>query len=148
MSTFEERSNTGNQSINRYDTSKIFVGHNRYETATYTNDTGEEITLAAGTLMGRKHADGEIIPLESDASDGSQFPVGILNQAVTVADGDSVDVSICVSGDVVESKVVFVNEYDDMDAVVSSRRLRDRIAADTVGIKLVGGDELTDYDNE
>jgi hypothetical protein len=35
-----------------------------------------------------------------------------------------------------------------MDTVISARTIRDRIGADTVGIKLVGETELTGYDNQ
>lgn len=138
--------NTGQQAIINTDLSKIFVGNNRTETANFTNDTYDDITLQAGTLMGRIAATNEITPLTSGASDGSQFPVGVLNQTRVVEAGDTVNVAICVSGDVVESKVILQGS-DTMNTVISGRTIKDRIGADTVGIKLVGSNELTDFDN-
>lgn len=148
MSSNNVTLNTGQQAIINTDTSKIFVWDNRFEKGTYANDTYDDVTLAAGTVMGRISATGNIVPLESDASDNSQFPIGVLNQTRLVEAGAEVEVAYCVAGDVVSSKLVFVKEGDDLDTVVSGRQLRDRIGADTVGIKLVGGNELTDYDNQ
>lgn len=138
--------NTGQQAIINTDLSKIFVGNNRTETANYTNDTYDDVILTAGTLMGRISATNEITPLTSAAVDGSQFPVGVLNQTRVVEAGETVTVAICVSGDVVESKVI-LQGADVMTTVISGRTIKDRIGADTVGIKLVGSNELTDYDN-
>lgn len=137
--------------IIKSDTTKIFVWDNRYEDGTfdYTNSTYDDVTIPAGTLMGRISADQKLAQLASGASDGSQYPVGILAEDVVVEAGESISntVSVCVAGDVDETKIVF-DGSDDLDTVVSGRSLRDRIGADTVGIKLVGGDQLTAYDNE
>lgn len=148
MSSSDQVLNNGQQAITNYDTSKIFLWNNRYDTFEYENSTGAEVTLEAGTVMGRISTSGKVVPLDSGASDGSQFPIGVLNSKWTVADGETVNVSLCVSGDVASDKLVFTDEYDDLDTVVSDRRLRDRIGSDTVGIKLVSGTELTGYDNE
>lgn len=150
MSELTEQLNNGQQANFKRDTAKIFLWNNRYQKEEYTNGTGAEVTLKAGTLMGRVHASGEIVPLTSTpavGSEGSQFPVGILNQDVTVANGVTVDVYICVAGDVAEEKVI-LSGTDTLETVIADRRLRDRIAADTHGIKLVVSDELTAFDNE
>ncbi len=147
MSTNNQVLNTGQQAITNYDVSKIFIGNNRYENALYNNSSYDSVTLRAGMLMGRISANNYIVPLQSDASDGSQFPVGILASDYVVEDGDSVNLSLCVAGDVAEEKIIFTGQ-DTIETVVSSRRLRDRIAADTVGIKVVSGTEMADYDNQ
>jgi hypothetical protein len=140
--------NTGNQAIIKTDISKIFLWNNRFEAAQYTNGGGAPVTLAEGTLLGRISATGKVIPLASAAADGSQFPVGILNEEKIVAPGATIDLFMCVSGDVDSSKVVLAGA-DTLDTVISGRRIRDRIGSDTVGIKLVApADELTAYDNE
>jgi hypothetical protein len=139
--------NAGNQAIIKTDTSKIFLWNNRYESSEYTNDSGDDIVLPAGTLMGRINASGKVQPLASAAVDGSQYPCGILNEDWAVADGATQKVSFCVAGDVAEEKVVF-DGADVITTIVDGRTLRDRIAADTVGIKLVVATELTAYDNE
>jgi hypothetical protein len=53
---------------------------------------------------------------------------------------------MCVAGDVAQEKLIFQGS-DTLATVVSSRTLNDRIGADTVGVKLVSGTELTEYDN-
>jgi hypothetical protein len=136
-----------NQITTNIDQSNIFVFNNRYETADYTNSTYDDVEILAGTLMGRVSATQEIVPLDSSASDGSQYPVGILAQDTTIEGGDTVSLTICVAGDVVEDKVILA-DGDTMATVISGRSIRDRIGADTVGIKLVGSDQMTAYDNQ
>lgn len=141
--------NTGQQAIIHTDLSRIFVRENRYEYGNYVNNsTYNPITLLAGTLMGRISASGILVPLKSDAGDGSQFPVGILAKDMIIDSGANDEAPICVAGDVVKDKVIFTKIGDAMETVVSSRRLSDRIAADTVGIKLVSNTEMSAYDNQ
>jgi hypothetical protein len=139
--------NNGQQAIINFDLAKMFVWNNRYEKADYTNSTYDPVTLAAGTVMGRIAATQEIVPLDPEAVDGSQFPVGILAQDITVDEGETVSLYICVAGDVVENGLT-LPEGSTMNTVISSRSIRDRIASDTVGIKLVPSTDLTGYDNE
>jgi hypothetical protein len=138
--------NTGQQLTVNTDIGKIFVWENRYSDAAYTNGGGAPVTLTEGTLLGRIAATGKIVPLTSAANDGSQFPVGILNQTVIVAAGETRQLSFCVSGDVVENKVL-LQGADTLDTVVAGKTIRDRIGSDTVGVKLVTSTELTGYDN-
>ena len=148
MSEVDQTLNTGSQATTNYDVSKIFIYENRFQTESYTNDGYDPVTLAVGTVMGRVSSTGKIIPLQSNASDGSQFPVGILNREHVVNEGDTVDVSICIGGDVAAEKIVLVKSGDTLDTVISGRRIRDRIAGDTLGIKLVTVDEMTGFDNQ
>lgn len=147
MSTQTVVLNNGQQAIINTDVSKIFVWNNRYDQSNYTNDTYDDVTLTAGTLLGKISATGEVIPLASAAADGSQFPIGVLAETRTVEAGATVALTYCVAGDVVESKVI-LDGSDTMSTVISGRSIRDRIGADTVGIKLVGGTEMTAYDNQ
>lgn len=143
--------NTGQQAIVTTDLTKIFVWGNRYERGAfeYVNSTYDDVTIPAGTVMGRVLVGQALKQLASGASDGSQYPVGVLAEDLTVLAGETFDgnVWICVSGDVDETKLVF-DGSDDLDTEVSGRSLRDRLASDTVGIKLVAGDQLTATDNE
>lgn len=148
MSTTTVILNTGQQAILDTDVSKIFLWGNRYESADYTNSGYDDVNLVAGTVMGRVTATGKVIPLQSDAVDGSQLPVGVLNKDWVVEAGDTQEVAFCVKGDVETSKLIFTKTGDDLDTIVSSRNLRDRIQGDTVGIKLVTGTELTGVDNQ
>jgi hypothetical protein len=136
-----------NPLITNFDTSKTFVWNVRTATANYTNSTYDDVTLQQGTLMGRISSSGLIVPLTSGASDGSQFPLGVLLEDTTIEAGDTQELTIAVAGDVVESKILLQGS-DTLNTVISGRRIRDRIGADTVGIKLVGADLMTGIDNQ
>lgn len=142
-----EISKTTNTLHTDYDVSKIFVFSNRYESETLLNASGGVKTFVPGTLMGRVTASGKLVPVASAAVDGSQYPVGILKTSVEdLADTGEATVNICIAGDVVESKVV-LDGADTMDTIIDARPIKDRIAADTMGIKLVDSFELTGVDN-
>lgn len=135
---------TNNQLITNYDTTKIFVWNNEYETGTFVAGAYDDVV--PGTVVGRIAASAKLVPLDSSASDGSQFPVGILVDQV--AAGDERTATICIAGDVNEGSIVFYNGTDTLSTVVSSRILRDRIAADTKGIRIVPTTELSEFDNQ
>jgi len=148
MSTQETTLQNGNQLNVNTDSTKIFVWNNRYDSAESTTNSGyDDVTWPAGTLLGKVSATGLVKPLVSAAVDGSQYPIGILKEDAVIPAGDSLVLTFCVAGDVVESKVDLAGS-DTMDTVISGRSIRDRIGADTVGIKLVGQDQLTGTDNE
>lgn len=142
---------TTNQLTVNQDLSKIFLWNNRYETDNYINNSYyNPITLNAGTVMGRIATSGVLIPCQAGATDGSQYPIGILARDLVIDSGESVQAPICVAGDVAEEMVLFYNGAAtgmSLNYVVSDRRMRDRLAADTVGIKLVPCVDLTGYDN-
>jgi len=147
MSTKTIVLNNGQQAIINTDTSKIFIWQPRSIEANYTNNSGGQKVLAAGTLFGRISATQILLPLVAAAVDGSQFPLGVLMQDITVEDTDSAVLTLAVSGDVAEEQVIIAGA-DNLDtSVISGRTLRDRIGADTVGIILVTADELTGFDN-
>jgi hypothetical protein len=135
-----------NQLFQNYDTAKIFGFGKRTEVGSYTNDTYDTVTLAAGTLMGRVAATNKIVPLESGASDGSQIPLGFVLNTQSIEAGATDNVALVVAGDVVEG-LITLQGSDNLDTVISGRTLRDRILGDTMGIILKSTDELTGYDN-
>lgn len=143
---------TNNQLFVNTDLSKIFLWNNRYETDNYINNSYyEPITLNAGTVMGRIATTGVLIPCQAGAADGSQYPIGILARDLVIDIGETVQAPICVAGDVAEEMILFFNGAAtgmSLDYVVSDRRMRDRLAADTVGIKIVPCVDLTGYDNQ
>ncbi len=140
-------SNTDKQLFVNSDTAKLFVWNNRFDTAEYTNGTGSEVTLAAGTVLGRISASGKVTPFQSDASDGSQTPIAVLASDYTVANGATVDVTFCKAGDVAEGQLVFTKSGDDLDTAISGKIVRDLIQASSVGINLVSTTEMTEHDN-
>lgn len=149
MSTQTIVENTGNQANISSDVSKIFLGDNLDKTYEHTNGSGGELTYLAGTLLGRAHATGKVTPLKSAATDGSQVPFGILMHDLTVANGATANMTMAVSGEVAEDKVIF----DGSDTLATTTlngtgnvmRLDQRIGA--IGIYLVASTELTGLDN-
>ena len=112
----------------------------------YDYNSGGDLELKAGTLMGRISATNILLPLVSTAIDGSKFPVGVLMHDVSVLSLGTAKLTFAVSGDVAEEKLI-LGGADTLATVIDARTLRDRIGSDTVGIKLVSADELTEYDN-
>lgn len=137
----------GGMRVTKYDTSKLLIFGNSFESGDVNNEDYEDLVIPIGTLMGRISATGLLTPLTSGASDGSQYPVGVAVGNYTIADGDTVSVRICTAGEIDSSKVIFQGS-DDLDTVVDGRQLRDRIGADTVGLILRTVDELSEYDND
>ncbi len=147
MSEITQVFNDGDSAQFNRDVSKIFIGCNEYEARSYTNSTYDDVTLLAGTVMGIVATSGQLKPLTSGASDGSQFCVGILRETHIVEAGDQVDIFVCVSGKVAEEKLL-LQDSDTLETVVSGRRIRDKIAAETVGVLIIPpADELTGWDN-
>jgi len=148
MSEVTVVNNTGNQAHFDYDVSKIFVWNNRYEDGILTNASGGIKSFLPGTLLGRVSAGGKLVPLTSGAVDGSQYPVGVLlSNVVELGIAGDKDVSYCIFGDIVESKLILAGA-DTLETIIDGRLLGDRITSDTMGIKLVESDELTGFDNQ
>jgi hypothetical protein len=146
MSTQTVEENTGSQAHIQTDISKIFIRNNVDLSFNYTNSTGGDLTFLAGTVFGRIHATGLVLPLKSAAVDGSELPVGVLMHDITVVDTASAVLTMCVGGEIAEEKII-LDGADTLDTVIDSRRIRDLIALNTVGILLVPGTELTGFDN-
>lgn len=147
MSTLTQVFNNGHVAQFDRNTSSIFIGGNRYDIRVYTNPSASPVTLVAGTVMGTVFLTGKILPLTSAATDGSQNPVGILKEGIAVAGSATVSLYICIGGDVAEEMIV-LQGADTLATVVSGKTLRDRLASDTLGIKIVRpADNLTAADN-
>lgn len=147
MTDFSQRTGTGNNVlITDYDQSKTFLWNKRTAKGTIINALYVAKLYKQGTLLGRVGSSKAIVALKSAAVDGSQYPLGILLEDTIIDSQDSLEVTFAVAGDVVESKVV-LDGTDTLDTLIGSRTIRDRIGADTVGIKLVQSTEQTRYDN-
>ncbi len=138
--------NTGVQLSVNTDLSRIFLWENRYAQAAFNNSQYNNLLMPAGTLLGRIAATQTLALCDSKSTDGSQFPIGVLAEDTILVSGTTKTLSYCNYGDIAEDKIIF-HGTDTINTVVSGRSLRDRIAADTVGIRLVAGDELTKFDN-
>lgn len=145
---------TGNQLITNYDSSKIFLGGNRYKQGTYKNTTAGTVTLKAGTLMAKRTAIvidttnvvGNLVPHLSTDTEGGATPVGILAQDISVAAGASVNVNYCIAGDFDLSALV-LGGADTLDTIVSGKAIREHIIAETqlIGVSV---DQMDDFDNQ
>ena len=148
MSSITPRDQTRNQISFDVDTSKVFVFGNEYISVDFLNNTGGVYSPLEGTVVGRVTATGKVVPCQKGVSDGSQVPFGILKGSPgELADADELKMNVCVKGEVVEAKVIVYDEADDLDTDWNGRQLRDRINGDTVGILLVGSDELSKFNN-
>lgn len=137
--------NNGQQAIIHTDTAKVFLFNRRSAKGTIANSTYDDVVYPIGTVMGRISASGNLIPLESGASDGSQLPVGILMNTYTVEASSEREVHIVDDGDVAANKLVF-DGSDTLNTVVSGSQLRDHLKR--LGIKVIDSEELTVEDND
>lgn len=145
--TVTGRDITPAQATYDYEYEKIFIFDNFFLNGqTFVNNSGSEIENISGLVVGRDPSSGNLVPLDPTATDGSQFPVGIILNPATVADAATETVAIGISGRVNENKVKFTGATT-LATVVSNRQLRDRLACDTAGILLVASDELSEFDN-
>ena len=156
MSTATNVLNTQNQSTTNYDLTKIFLGGNRYKQARFKNTTGDSVTLAAGTLLGKVTAIavdtanvvGYLRKYDSANTEGGAIPVGILAQDITVAAGATVtNVNYCIAGDFDLSTLVLANGTDTLATIVDGKAIREAIIAETQLIGVVVN-QLTGYDNQ
>lgn len=143
MSTVVITATNGSQIKVNYDIAKMFIWDNRYTTAVYTAG-GSNVTIPAGTVMGRIAATGKIVPMTAAAVDGSAIPVGILANDYTVLANATVNMYICIGGDVVEDMIIC--NGGTLDTVVALQTNRDRLRS-FASINPKPRLELTDFDN-
>lgn len=103
-----------------FDISKLFIGNNKFKTATYTNSTGSEVELVAGRIFGRiLDGTNKVKPQASvnSSKDGSEIPRFVLASSHTVANGASVTVTLCYAGDVAAEQLSF-SDSDTLATIV------------------------------
>ena len=155
MSQVTQISSTSNSQITNYDTSKVLLGDNYFADGQITA-SGSDIELKEGMVMGRIASTRKLVPLDSTATDGSQFPVGVCIIDQTITDGETKDIRIVNKGKISENKINFAGS-ETLDTVIT---VKDSVPADTsykktirdlleeLGLILDLADELTDYDNQ
>ena len=149
MSQISQIEQTRNQSIVNYDVSKLALGDNEFVSADYT--ASGDTTLAQGLVLGKVAATGALVALAPTATDGSQFPYGVLylglHESVTILDGESETLTLINKGRVAESKLSFPAGVT-IDTVIDSddRTVKDYL--NSLGLILEGGTELTAVDNQ
>jgi len=136
--------NTGVQATINTDLSRVFLWENRYASADFNNELYDPLVMKAGKLLGRVAATQTLALCDTDSTDGSQYPIGILAEDVTIADGETKSVAYCIYGDVAEDKII-LNGNDTLSSVVGGQSLRDRIAM--MGVRIIPSTEMTAHDN-
>lgn len=146
MSSITEVVKTGNQLNTSYDVSKVALGDNEFIQGQFTAAASEDI--AEGTVFGRVHATGFFKKHDKDATDGSQYPVGVFYNGIggskTVVNGTTYTITLISKGKVNSSMLVFATG-ESLDSVVSDRQLRDHLAG--IGLVLETGSQLAALDN-
>lgn len=137
-----------------------FLRANRFIEGEFDEPTGSEYTLEQGQLMARDASTGKLVVHDStNTAPGAKIPVGVVGQTKTIAaNATGVNVPLCVSGDVLQSAIK-LGGSDDLETQVTiqdgsaadtgySRRIKDLIEGETLGIHLVTADELSKFDNQ
>lgn len=138
-----------NFQANDYEYNKIFLFNNNQISGTYTNSSGSEVTIAAGTVMGRENTNGKFELLDSTDASSYEGAFGIVTENITVADATTVTLALVNSGDVRESGIVLVGNSgaDTLNTEIDGMLIRDLIVTRTQGIRLVSDSENTAFDN-
>lgn len=139
--------NNGQQMQVNTNLAKLFPYEKEFKQYNYTNSTYDTIDLPAGTVMGVVAATGKVVPMTSGASDGSQFPMGILGEDYSIEGGDTISVAIMVKG-WVRQDMLLLQGSDTLLTIVSSRRIFERIGSDSVGILIISAVNATNLENQ
>ena len=147
MSTQTIKVQTENQLFVDNDFSKFLLGFNEFSSGDVTA-SGADVDLVEGMVMGRISATGKLVPLDKDATDGSQLAAGLCIRTQTVADGTTETIRLVNKGRVNEDKINFadVETLDTPTGPTSNQRtIRDQL--NDLGLVLESGTELTAVDN-
>lgn len=141
---------TNNQATFDVLISKIFLFNNSYlADQTYKNTTGALESVVPGTVVGRIALTQEIAAFKSDATDGSEIPIGIMRNEITdLAIGGTVQyIAPCNGGQVNEDLLVFVKTGDTLDTLVGGVSVRDLLIRNSKDLELKKVSDDTGYDN-
>lgn len=146
MSTVTNVSRTSNQLYDNRETSKLLLGENFFISGNITA-AGVDIALTEGLVMGRIAATGLLVPLDKDATDGSQYPAGVCIKDQTIAAGTTVEIVLVNKGKVNENKITFSDGTMDTAIGVANNQKILRDWLNDLGLVLISSLELTNYDN-
>lgn len=146
---------TSNQMLTNYDVSKIFLNDCLYITKSYTNATGDSVTLTPGRVMGLIFGTDKVVPQDSTLTNGAQVPYGILKTGKTVANGATVEVVICVKGTVAQGKILFATSQTMATSISLTDSATNTVVIGTIeslllkaGLFFQPSDEMTAVDNQ
>lgn len=133
-----------------FDYSKIFIWDNRYETATFKNNSGGAAAFEPGTLLARDSSDNTIVPLlAATTANGANIPIGVLHQPVaSLANAATLtNISFCTGGDVARDKFIFqaANAFTTVPTG-ETRTIEDLLLSQN--IRAIETEELSGFDNQ
>lgn len=138
------RGGTRNQSTADYSRHNLFTYGNRYQDATFNNNTGGALTAEEGILVTRDVATNKIVPALDDLSNLADV-VGILNTSeVEMADGDDLNACFCTMGDIDAGELVLPGAAT-LDTTVGNKNLIDILTG--LGFVVKNVTENSKFDN-
>jgi hypothetical protein len=146
MSSVEKVVQNSNELFTNYETSKLLLGNNEFTKGSLTASGNTELT--EGLVMGRISATGAVVVMDKDATNGSQYPVGVCIKDQTVLDGETAELVLVNKGRVNENKISFGDDetLDTAVGVANNQKIyRDWL--NDLGLVLIDSEELTGYDN-
>jgi len=92
--TITQTVDANNHVRNDYEVKNIFLAYpSKQKELTFVNGTASERTIVAGTLVGITTADQTIAaPVQSDGTDGSEVPFGVVLDDIVIPAGASEEV--------------------------------------------------------
>jgi hypothetical protein len=97
----KQRNATRNQSTVDYSLENLFLFGNRYQTATFKNNTGAGATFKSGFLVLRETGTpANIIPAIAGATLANVIGILKLDSETTLADAGTVSANYCIAGDI------------------------------------------------
>ncbi|QCW21730.1 hypothetical protein [Flavobacterium phage FCOV-S2] len=151
MNTFginaTRRSATNNQSTVDYSVKSLFLFGNRYQTATFKNNTGAKATFKSGFLVLRDTTTpANVIPAIAGETLANVIGVLKLNNETTLANNETTPANYCISGDI-DVNLLQLPDTVTLDTVVGTtgKCLRDFLT--DLGFVLKNVTENSNFDN-
>lgn len=136
--------------INNYDRSQLMLRNPFIHVESYT-DSGSGSTLTTGTIMGKVFATGALLPCKSDATDGSQIPIGVLADTYVVTASATIPVDLYIRGEVNSLLLVLAKVGDTLNTTVgvegTGGTIRDLLIRNTE-IMIIDSTDLSNLDNQ
>ncbi len=131
--------NTSNHLKIERDNSKLLIGGYSVKGQAYKNASASSEVIPEGTVMGRIASTSLLAKLDETKTDGSQYPVGVLASEIEVGAGLTMNVQLCIKGDLDKSKVV-VATGATLATPIANIQIADRLVG--IGINLLNVNQL------
>jgi len=142
---YNERNVTSAQSTLDISTEVVFLFDNKYQSATFLNNTGAALDLEQGILVRRDIANaGQVIPAIAGATLANVIGVLRVTNAETLAIAGTAKVSYAIQGEL-DSGLLVLPAGVTLDTTVGAKHLKDILTG--IGFDPRPVTELTSYDN-